>query len=81
MAEQWLFTFGFDHTHPITNESLSGCYVIIEGDVETSREEMIKHFGTKWAMQYRPAAADTAAMINKYHLRQVPVNGATENPL
>jgi hypothetical protein len=66
--EEWIFTFGFSHQHPDTGESLANCYVVIEGDVESSRETMIQHFGQKWAMQY-PTLEDAGA--ERYGLRRI----------
>lgn len=69
LPEHWYFTFGFDHTHPVTGESLAGWFVVIEGDVNSSRELMVKHFGLQWAMQYPTAEA---AGVVKYRLKQLP---------
>lgn len=67
---QWIFTFGFGHVHPVTGESLANCYVVITGDVNTSREAMARLFGLKWANQY---PSKEAAGVEKYRLRQVEV--------
>lgn len=70
MSQKWIFTFGFGHVHPVTGERLANCYVAIEGDVNTSREVMIKHFGTQWSMQY-PGISE--AGVHKYSLREIPL--------
>lgn len=46
------FTFGFDHKHPITGESLARHYIQVPGDADESRAIMLAVFGTNWAMQY-----------------------------
>lgn len=46
------FTFGFDHTHPLTGESLARHYIQVPGDGDQSREIMLAAFGQDWAMQY-----------------------------
>ena len=68
--EQWVFTFGFGHVDPRTGESLGNRYVVIEGDINDSREKMIKRFGNKWAMQYREGDK-TDEMIAKYNLKEL----------
>lgn len=70
MSNNWIFTFGFGHTHPVTGESLSKRYVVIEGDVNQSRETMQQHFGLKWAQQY---PTKEAAGVEKYGLTEVQI--------
>jgi len=68
MTSTWIFTFGFGQTHPVTGERLAGKYVSIDGDVNTSRETMVRYFGQKWAMQYPTAEA---AGVEKYGLTEI----------
>jgi hypothetical protein len=53
------FTFGYDHKHPITGESLEKCYIKVRGDSETSRAAMLENFGRNWAIQYGSMEAMT----------------------
>jgi hypothetical protein len=43
--EAWLFSWGFGHMYP-------NCYVRIEGTFHSSRQEMVRRYGTRWAFQY-----------------------------
>lgn len=47
------FTFGFDHTHPVTGESLARHYINVPGEDDLSRRFMLAVFGRNWAMQYK----------------------------
>lgn len=47
------FTFGFDHKHPITGESLARHYIQVPGEDDLSRRFMHAVFGRNWAMQYK----------------------------
>lgn len=51
--EYWYFTFGPDHQHPKTGESLANHYVKVPGNYNTSRDLVIRDFGRNWAFQYR----------------------------
>lgn len=52
MAE-WIFTFGPDHTHPDTGESLGGRYVRLDADDEmAARVRMFALFGRGWSSVY-----------------------------
>lgn len=64
----WTFTFGFDHLHPVTGESLGNKFVQIEGTLDGARDIMVHHFGTKWAFQY-PGHCE--AGVHKYSLREI----------
>jgi hypothetical protein len=59
------FTFGLSHTHPVTGDSLSGCYVI------SDRETVLKHFGRYWAFEYPHADGPHGAGVEKYNLREI----------
>lgn len=74
--EEWIFTFGFDHTHPETGESLANCYVAIPNlNINESRELMEQRFGHKWAFQY---PSRKAAGVEKWKLREVPMPDASQ---
>lgn len=47
------FTFGFDHKHPITGESLARHYIQVPGEDDLSRRFMHAVFGRNWSMQYK----------------------------
>jgi len=50
---EWIFTFGTNHVHPVTGESLGRRFVAIKAaDAATARVEMFAAFGPKWAMEY-----------------------------
>lgn len=66
--QEWFFTFGFGHVHPVTGESLANCYTTIMGDVNTTRALMAEKFGNKWAFQY---PSREAAGVEKYNLKYV----------
>lgn len=70
----WIFTFGFGHTHPQTGESLAHCYVRVPGDGAEARDKMIAAFGRKWAFQY--ASAEQAG-VDRFELREIPMPEAT----
>jgi hypothetical protein len=67
---EWIFTFGVGHVHPITGESLRGCYVRIPGDYEAARAEMLARFGQAWCWQ-EPGDWDGAE-----NLREIALGGA-----
>src|ERR1041384_6633004 len=66
--ERYIFTFGANHTHPITGERLGNCYVVIEGDKSESCVIMEQHFGQKWAFQY---PSEEAAGVERYGLTRI----------
>ena len=67
--EEWIFTFGFGHTHPKTGESLANTFVrIAAADSEAAREEMYRRFGQKWSFQYD---SEQKAGVEKYGLREL----------
>lgn len=51
--ETWIFTFGTDHTNPITGKSLFKNYVEIPGTWDEAREKMLNRFGNRFSMQYQ----------------------------
>ena len=66
--EEWIFTFGSGHVHPDTGERLANCYVRVPGDINSSREAMLRRFGQKWAFQYK---TPEQAGVERYHLREI----------
>jgi len=50
--EEWVFTFGYDHVHPVTGDLLSHCYVRVPGDIDQARRKMMDVFGRAWSQQY-----------------------------
>lgn len=50
--DDWLFTFGPDHVHPVTGEALRDRYVKIRGSWLHSRQRLISMFGIRWSSQY-----------------------------
>ena len=67
VEREWIFTFGFGHVHPVTGESLARKYVKIRGTVETSRDEMVRRYGRKWATQY---FSEERAGVKRYGLTE-----------
>lgn len=67
--QDWYFTFGSGHTHPLTGEDLSLAYVIIHGTYESSRNRMFDSaFGNRWSHQYQSAFA---AGVRQFGLQQI----------
>lgn len=64
----WYFTFGGDHTHPVTGESLRRAYVMLHGAEDSTRDAMFAVFGNRWAFQYSTAEQ---AGVDRYNLREV----------
>ena len=73
-AQNWLFCFGSDHTHPVTGESLAGCYVRIRGTTNAARRRMFAAFGPHWSTQYTEDEA--APAIARWNWREIQVPGA-----
>lgn len=66
----WYFTFGSNHTHPVTGQTLTNAYVRINGTYESARAKMVEAFDNRWAFQYE--SADEAG-VDKYSLTEVEV--------
>jgi hypothetical protein len=64
-VRDWYFTFGFGHAHP-------NGYSVIHGTIDSSREEMGRRWGQKWAFQYPSAES---AGVEKYGLHEVDGGG------
>ena len=64
LPQNWYFTFGFGHAHP-------NGYVKLFGTAASTREEMFRMFGPKWAFQY--PEHKFLRQIDEYNLYQVDV--------
>lgn len=72
-AQDWFFTFGWDHSHPVTGAPLRKSYVRIHGTCDSTREEMNAAFGNRWSFQY--SLAEKPSKIDRYDLAEVPMPG------
>lgn len=73
MSEQprdWFFTFGSNHTHPVTGETLTNAFVRINGTHDSARAKMVEAFDNRWAFQYETAGE---AGGERYGLTEVEV--------
>ena len=68
IEQEWIFTFGYGHSHPQTGASLAKCFIRIRGTYESARAEMLRRFGTRWAYQY---ADEADAGIEKWQMREI----------
>jgi hypothetical protein len=64
VPRDWFFTFGQDHGY-------SNCYIIINGTISESRDQMQSLFGSKWAFQY---PSKIAAGVERFSLREIKLN-------
>lgn len=71
--QDWFFTFGWDHAHPLTGEPLRKSFVRIHGTCDSTREEMLAVFGNRWSQQYSPA--EKPRTIDRFNLVEVPMPG------
>lgn len=62
--QDWIFTFGFGQY----GGKLRNSFVWIHGTYDSAREEMVRCFGLKWAMQY---ANEKAAGVEEYNLKEI----------
>jgi hypothetical protein len=62
------FTFGSDHKHPVTGESLWKKYIQVPGDWNESRKIMLAVFGQGWSHQY---SSPSEAGKDKYDMQEV----------
>lgn len=66
----WIFTFGYDHKHPVTGDSLEDSYVKVHAETwMQARERMCASFGNRWAFQY---SNEDTAKVKQYNLREIP---------
>jgi hypothetical protein len=68
VSETYYFTFGSNHTHPATGESLGMSYVEIEGTWKSTRTAMFEVFGRRWSMQY---SDPDEAGVERYGLTRI----------
>lgn len=64
-----VFTFGPDHRHPTTGESLAGHFVRIPGGIDSARDRALAIFGRNFATDYDPGRA--AQLIAKWDLNEI----------
>lgn len=72
-TQPWYFTFGGDHTHPLTGENLRRAYVVVTGTHDGARAALVAVFGCAWSFQY--SSADMAG-VETYGLREVALRPA-----
>ncbi len=71
LEREWIFTFGYDHEHPISGEPLRNHYVVITGTAGEAREKMASMFGVKWSNQY---PTREAAGVERFKLQELRVD-------
>jgi len=64
----WYFTFGCGQEH-------AGKYVVLFGTCQSTRDEMWKLFGEKWAFQYKTAEE---AGVEKWSYKKLEVDKCSE---
>lgn len=70
----WIFTFGFDHRHPVTDERLHKRFVRIHDTCDGSRSRILAVFGNRWSFQY---PSEDRAGVAKHGLTEIPLTGTT----
>jgi hypothetical protein len=56
---EWIFTFGYGHTHPVTGAPLDDHFARVRAvDYHAARARIVKHFGVRWAFQYPAGELD-----------------------
>jgi len=66
---EFVFTFGFAHTDPVTGESRSKKFARIQADdYEQARIRMNNTYGRQWAFQYE---SEEAAGVERHGLTEV----------
>lgn len=76
VRQTFIFTFGYDHKHPVTDESLDKCFLRLEGETYMqARETMIESFGRGWSSQYD---SESAAGVKRFDLREIKFLTAAE---
>lgn len=79
-ANGWVCTFGGDHTHPETGESLAYAFVRVQAvDAIAARAFMNERFGRRWAFIYE---TEQAAGVAEFRMHEVtppapPIGGAS----
>ena len=51
-TRDWIFSFGWGQTHPVTGAPLHRRFVRIRGTERAANAEMHERFGKKWCFQY-----------------------------
>lgn len=77
---EWVFTFGSQHLHPVTNEALLWCYTVVRGTEVSAFDQIHRVFGARgsrygaggFARQYE---SREAAGVVKYGLSEVTPTG------
>lgn len=69
--QDWFFTFGSAHRHPVTGASLGRHYVRLHGTCDGTRALMLALFGPRWAFQY--PAERFGHIARRYELTELPV--------
>jgi hypothetical protein len=67
-TQSFVFTFGSNHT--LNGESLKGKYIVLEGDIESTRQQMFTLFGRQWSMQY---STKEDAGVDQFNLTELPI--------
>lgn len=76
--QDWIFTFGSGHTHPVTGEGLGRRYVVLHGTADSTRHQMLAVFGNRWAFQYdRADGGRGSAGVEQFGLTEIEMPGAT----
>jgi hypothetical protein len=66
----WVFTFGGGHVHRETGASLRDRFVEVQApDYETAHEEMFRHFGPHWGLNY---VSREEAQVERFGLKLLP---------
>lgn len=52
VLQKWYFTFGQNHTHPDTGQSMKDYWVESYGTYDEARQRMVAKYGRQWSMQY-----------------------------
>jgi hypothetical protein len=73
-SQDWFFTFGFDHTHPDTDERLNNSYVHLHGTCDETRAQMFAVFGNRWSHQY--PLSQRAVAIGRFGLTLIDMPAA-----
>lgn len=80
-VDDWIFTFGPVHVHPVTGASLRDHYVRIHGTWVEARRRMLSMFGQKWSHQSPSTkAADYEREYGNKELPESQWPGAPERP-
>jgi len=71
-VSEFIFTFGFGQTDPVTGASRSGMFARIEADdSERAREKMLNTYGRQWAFMYE---SEELAGVVEFGLTEVGIS-------